>query len=77
MLLPKNTNPSFSLYYYGAIVLRHLESVEDLYFDFLKLYYDVNAGEKISMQSFTLTLDWLYLIGSIKFSDEGRIQKCF
>lgn len=78
MLLPKNTNPYFSIYYFGAVVLRALSSIdEEGVVDFLKLYQQVSKTERISIQSFTLTLDWLYLLGSIKLNKRGGIVKCF
>jgi hypothetical protein len=79
MLLPKNTNPAFSVYYYGAIVLRALLSnhSHNSTVDFLELFQAANKLEKISIQSFTLTLDWLFLIGTIESDEDGVIRVCF
>jgi hypothetical protein len=77
MLLPKNTNPYFSIYYLGAIVLRELASINEKSVDFLRLYHQVSSHNKVSVQSFTLTLDWLYLLGSIELNEKGGIVKCF
>lgn len=77
MLLPKNTNPAFSTYYYGAIVLAVLKSEQEDEFDFLELFQNVSLIEKMSIKAFTLALDWLYLLGSVKMSDIGKIEKCF
>lgn len=77
MLLPKNINPSYSIYYYGSIVLEALINSKADSADFLQLYQDVNSTKRISLQSFILTLDWLFLLGSINMGKGGKIKKCF
>jgi hypothetical protein len=77
MLLPKNTNPAFSTYYYGAVVLNVLVSHKELEFDYLQLFSYATAIEKMSIKAFTLALDWLYLLGSVKMNANGKIEKCF
>jgi hypothetical protein len=77
MLLPKNTNPAYSTYYYGAVVLKILLASEDDAIDFLSLYQKVSSVKRISIQAFVLTLDWLYLTESINLDNNGMIKKCF
>lgn len=77
MLLPKNTNPAFSTYYYGAVVLAALKKEQESNFDFLELFQNVNSIEKMSVKAFTLALDWLYILGSVKMDEKGKIEKCF
>jgi hypothetical protein len=73
MLLPKNTNPAYSIYFYGAVVLNVLLNIQEEAIEFAKLFQEVNKNKKISIQAFVLSLDWLYLIGAIKVTPEGKI----
>jgi hypothetical protein len=77
MLLPKDINPLNTAYYNGALTLKILEADSKSKIDFLDLYKRVRALHDVSLQSFILSLDWLFLLGSIKLSKNGKIEKCF
>ncbi|WP_373285333.1 ABC-three component system middle component 6 [Hymenobacter qilianensis] len=77
MLLPKDTNPKNSIYFYGAIVCNKLEEVKEGEIDFLDLFTKSREESEISLQSFVLTLDWLFILGLIKLDKFGLIKKCF
>ncbi|WP_394350663.1 ABC-three component system middle component 6 [Mucilaginibacter aquatilis] len=77
MLLPKDTNPINSIYFNGGNILNTLISIRGKRIDFFKLYEKVKSSNEISLQTYILTLDWLYLLGSIKLDDNGKIVKCF
>ena len=77
MLLPKDISPKYSLYYYGGIVSQNLIQIEGDSVDFLELFERSRKQEDISLQSFVLTLDWLYLLGVISLDRKARIKKCF
>ena len=77
MLLPKDINPINTVYYNGAMALNVLESTKQTKFDFLDLYSKVKAQKEISLQSYVLSLDWLFILGSIKLCEDGKIEKCF
>lgn len=77
MLLPKDINPKNTVYYNGALTLKVLGESEQSKFDFFDLYLQVKSIKEISLQSFVLSLDWLYILGSIKLDINGKIEKCF
>lgn len=77
MLLPKNTNPLNTSYYLGGIVAGILENRETDSIEFLTLFAETKNKCFISMQSFILALDWLYILGSIEVDKAGNIKKCF
>lgn len=76
MIVSKDINPERDVYYLGAMVIEILSTEPD-FFDFFDVYSKVNLSEKVSMNLYSLTLDWLYLVGVIENSKEGHIQKCF
>ena len=45
--------------------------------DFFDVYQKFSAFEGVSINLFSLTLDWLYLLGVIDNSEKGFIRKCF
>jgi hypothetical protein len=75
MILGKDIHPQRKIYYLGAIVIEILQSTDNRC-DFFSVYQQVSEKEKISMNLFTLTLDWLFLFGLIE-NRKGLIQKCF
>lgn len=75
MLLPKDINPENSIYYYGSLVLKRLMSIPHGEEDIINLYHFVKTNN-ISITSFSLTLDWLYLVGAVKINDEGKVILC-
>ncbi|TGE21595.1 hypothetical protein E5K00_15050 [Hymenobacter aquaticus] len=77
MLLPKDTNPKNSLYFYGAFILNILRDTNDNEVDFFDLFTKSKNDFEISLQSFVFTLDWLFLLGLIKLTSSGSIKKCF
>lgn len=73
MIVSKNTLPENDIYYLGSIVIDSLEQEE---VDFFSLFKIVNLKQKMSIVTFTLTIDWLYLLGVVE-SDQNIIRKCF
>jgi hypothetical protein len=76
MIIGKDIHPQKKIYYLGAIVLESLKSSDNGGCDFFSLYQQVIKKEKISINLFTLTLDWLFILGLINNKEE-LIQKCF
>lgn len=77
MIISKDINPERDFYYLGAKVIEIISSTEDNSVIFFDVFEKLNASEKVSVNLFTLTLDWLYLIGAINKSKNGNIIKCF
>lgn len=76
MIVSKNIHPERNLYFTGAILLSLLEDSFDEDVDIFSLYQKANVNSKMSVKVMLLTLDWLFLLGSVKIN-EGRIVKCF
>ena len=77
MIVSKDTNPEKDLYYLGARVLEVLVSRQVQDTDYVTLLGDLRAEKPISNDLYSLTLDWLYLLGAIELTDKGNIRKCF
>lgn len=76
MIVNKDINPERDVYYLGAKVIEII-SLDMEQFDFFDVYQKISQSEKISMNLYSLTLDWLYLIGAVEHSDKGQLRKCF
>ncbi len=76
MILGKDTNPQKQVYYLGGQVLAELKQSDQKEFDYFDLYHSIKTREGISMNLFSLALDWLFILGAIK-NKNGRVIKCF
>lgn len=74
MLFSKNINPKKSIYYYGAMILKELQESGEL--ELMELYLSTKQKHQISLMSFCLTMDWLYLIDSAKINNTGKVVLC-
>ena len=77
MIVNKNTNPERDLYYLGGKVIEVLNSFTKNEIDYFDLFISVNKSTKISLNIFSLVLDWLFILGVIKKGNKGLIIKCF
>jgi len=77
MIISKNTNPERDLYYLGGKVIELLASSKNTKHDYFELYIRLNNAQAISFNLYVLTLDWLFVLGAIKNSTDGCIEKCF
>lgn len=69
MLIPKNINPADCIYVKATYVIRVL--LEQKQLTVSELYYEVNRTCKMTFFVFQLCLDWLYLIGCIKYNNDS------
>jgi len=76
MIITTNVNPERDIYYLGALLLEVLKESKSKRIDYFDAYYALNQKEKVSINLFSLILDWLFLLGTIK-SDQRFIIKCF
>ncbi|GAB4304843.1 MAG: hypothetical protein Kow0068_26400 [Marinilabiliales bacterium] len=77
MILGKDINPKKQIYYISALVLNELKSYDNTEFDFFDVFNSLKRKEKdITINLYSLSLDWLYLLGAIK-KDKNRLIKCF
>lgn len=77
MIVNKNTSPERDLYYLGGKVIEILDHSNKTKFDYFELYSDLNKNQNISINLFSLVLDWLFILGVIKKGEKGLLKKCF
>lgn len=76
MITGKDINPRKKIYYLGGVIIEILKKHTEQNMAFFDIFHIVNEKEKISVNLFTLTLDWLFLLGVIDHN-KGEIKKCF
>jgi len=74
MLFPIDMKPENSLYYYGAMIIKELSQGDTI--DVIGLYSSLKKKIKISLISYSLTLDWLYMIESVYVDEKGGVNLC-
>lgn len=77
MIVNKNINPERDLYYLGGKVIELLDNSNNPKFDYFELYSNLNKNHDISINLFTLVLDWLFILGAVKKDKKGLLEKCF
>jgi hypothetical protein len=77
MIVNKNINPERDLYYLGGKVIEVLSVSKSKEFDYFDLFMDVNKTNKVSINLYSLVLDWLFILGVVQKSNNGMIKKCF
>nr|WP_315174082.1 ABC-three component system middle component 6 [uncultured Flavobacterium sp.] len=77
MIVNKNINPERDLYYLGGKVIEVLNSYTKNEIDYFDLFLSVNKSNKVSLNLYSLVLDWLFILGVIKKGNKGLIIKCF
>lgn len=77
MIVDKNINPERDLYYLGGILIDVLSNKNGQEFDYLELYDLLNQKQTISINLYSLTLDWLFILGAITKGENGKVLKCF
>ncbi len=73
----KNINPERDLYYLGGKVIEVLNSFTKNEIDYFDLFLSVNKSNEVSLNLYSLVLDWLFILGVIKKGNKGLIIKCF
>ena len=77
MIINKNINPERDLYFLGGKVIEVLNSYTKNEIDYFDLFLSVNKSNKVSLNLYSLVLDWLFILGVIKKGNKGGIIKCF
>ena len=77
MIVNKNTNPERDLYYLGGKVIEILDGSKKNEIDYFELYNKLKNTHNISINLFSLVLDWLFILSVIKNGKKGLIEKCF
>lgn len=76
MIITNDINPEKDIYYLGALVLEVLKESNSKQVDYFDTFQALNRKEKVSINLFSLILDWLFLLGAVK-SNQRFIVKCF
>lgn len=77
MIVNKNINPERDLYYLGGNVIEVLNSYTQNEIDYFDLFLSVNKSNEVTLNLYSLVLDWLFILGVIKKGNKGMIIKCF
>jgi len=77
MIINKNINPERDLYYLGSKVIENLSLFSENEIDYFDLFVLINKSHKISLNLYSLVLDWLFILGVVKKGNNGLIVKCF
>ncbi|PES73510.1 hypothetical protein CN505_27195 [Bacillus cereus] len=74
MLLPRDINPELSIYYNGAIILQQLLVEDNI--DIIHLYNIVKNTSDMSLFTYLLSLDWLFLSDIAIVTESGEVKLC-
>ncbi|PKA96728.1 hypothetical protein B0O79_0367 [Flavobacteriaceae bacterium MAR_2009_75] len=77
MIVDKNTNPERDLYYLGGILIDVISNKNSSEIDYMDLYKLFNQKQEITINLYSLTLDWLFILGLVTKGENGKIKKCF
>lgn len=77
MIIDNNINPERDLYYLGGVLIDILSKRRNNEFDYLDLYESFNQRKDVTINLYSLTLDWLFVLGVITKSENGKIKRCF
>lgn len=77
MIVDKTTNPERNLYYLGGVLIDVFIKKKKDEIDYLELYKLFNQQQNITINLYSLTLDWLFILGLVTKGENGRIKKCF
>lgn len=76
MIIGKDVSPQNNVYHIGAKIIQVLKMYDSDSINYFEVYSDLNKIEKVSINLFSLALDWLYLLGVID-NKEGQLKRCF
>ncbi|PFF17894.1 hypothetical protein COK34_30735 [Bacillus thuringiensis] len=74
MLLPKDINPELSIYYNGSIIIQQLLVEDNI--DIIVLYNIVKNTSDMSLFTYLLSLDWLFLSDIAIVTEGGEVKLC-
>lgn len=77
MIVSSDIKPDRDLYFLGSKVIEVLIDCDERMVDYFELFQKVNSELEISLNLYTLVLDWLFIIGVIKNAENRLIEKCF
>ncbi len=75
MIIGKDVHPERKIYYLSALVLKSISESSTKNINILSIYEELRETKIVSLNTFTLALDWLFLLGAINY-ENGYIEKC-
>jgi len=76
MLLTGDVYPTNDIYYIGSQLLALLDRFGTREWEILDLYQESKSAYNLSYGLFVLAVEWLYLLGVLDLSQEGRLHRC-
>ncbi|WP_066256760.1 ABC-three component system middle component 6 [Neobacillus drentensis] len=74
MLLPRDVNPDLSIYYNGSLILQQLIKQDNV--GIINLYKSVKSESGMSLSTYMLSLDWLFLSDIAVVTESGEVKLC-
>jgi hypothetical protein len=74
MLLPRDVNPDLSIYYNGSLILQQLIKHDNV--GIINLYKSVKSESGMSLSTYMLSLDWLFLSDIAVVTESGEVKLC-
>ncbi|MCD8777378.1 hypothetical protein MXE81_03020 [Mammaliicoccus sciuri] len=74
MMLLNDIKPDMSIYYYGSLIIKEVESKEN--HNIVSLYNNVKRKYHISLKMYSYCLDWLFLIEAVIIDESGEVSLC-
>ena len=75
MLILTERNPESSLYFLGSEILKILSEQDNGLF-LSGIYTELTQKTSIGLNRVILSLDWLFMVGLISESKQGKISLC-
>lgn len=75
MIITKDIKPESQLYAVGAIIISVINELPTRKIEAFELYEIITQQTSVSLNTFFLGIDWLYLLGILEDSN-GAIVKC-
>jgi hypothetical protein len=77
MIISKDTNPAKDLYYIGNLILQYFIDNRIKVIGYTELIAALKSEYNISTNLLSLSLDWIYMLGSVEIDDKGDLVICF
>lgn len=76
MLISTESNPKYSIYYVGAIILEVLKYQRDIEIDELFNIVRDEIGAQLNIDHIYYSLDWLFLLNTVRL-EGNKVKLCY
>jgi len=77
MIISKDTNPAKDIYYTGGLILQYFIKNSIKVIGCNDFVQNLKNEYNLSTNMIFLSLDWLYILGSVDLNADGEILICF